>query len=285
MPLPTLDDFPDPTDPRAEVFIHWVKLCAIIGRVAKYRSRVTNVASLAFPSHLADELTRWAQTLPQNLKLPIDTVRTTTFNRDVHQLHLPYLAVIIILHLSPSPRSLPRAYVPAVAAASCVARIFRDYLARGNVRFLMSVAGWICGIATLALLRASRLERLTRHAGEDIKVLVIALKELRVSYPVADMFLQGYERLRAENDSVSDDDDFYIDVSDPATVNSSSSSTMDWMCYFPYLTTQTSGLANALLTKSNDALFLDEAWLGLLPLQLQEPFGQLEGFPLDMPFM
>lgn len=240
------------------------------------------MASLAFPSHLADELIGWEQSLPPHLKLPIETNRTTNFNRDVHQLHLPYLAVIIILHLSPSSQPLPRAYVPAVMAASCIARIFKDYLARGSIRFLMSVSGWICGIATLALLRASRREQLTRHAEEDIKVLVIALKELRVPYPVADVFLQGFERLRAESASTDDDDDFYTDINDPNTTTSNS---VGWTRYFPYVTAQTSGLADVLLTRHNDSPFLDEAWLGLMPLQLQEPFGLYENFPGDLPIV
>jgi hypothetical protein len=251
-----------------------------MGRVAKYRSRASDVSSLPFPAHLAEELISWAEELPPHLKLPVETNRTTNFDRDVHQLHLPYLAVIIILHLSPSSQPLPRAYVPAVMAATCIARIFKDYLARGGIRFLMSVSGWICGIATLALLRASRLERLTPHAEEDIKILVIALKELRVSYPVADMFLRGFERLRAESGpSPVSDDDYYTDASDPSvTINNG----IDWVRYFPHMTAQTSGLANALLTKHNDAPLLDEAWLGLMPLQLQEPFGLFESLPMDM---
>jgi Fungal specific transcription factor domain/Fungal Zn(2)-Cys(6) binuclear cluster domain len=276
IPQPSLEDFPDPTNPKAEAFIYWVRLCAIIGRVAKYRSRVTDVASLAFPSHLATELIDWVQSLPPHLKLPIEANSTTNFNRDVHQLHLPYLAVIIILHLSPSPQPLPRAYAAAVMAASCVARIFKDYLARGGIRFLMPVSGWICGIATLALLRASRLEQLTQHAEEDIKILVIALKELRVSYPVADMFLQGFERLRNESASVVDDDDFYTNSSDPTARISNG---VDWLQYFPYMTTQTSGLAGVLLAEHNDGPFLGEAWLGSMPLQLEDVFGSFENFP------
>lgn len=128
------------------------------------------------------------------------------------------------------------------------------------------------------MLRASGHERLTRHAEEDINVLVIVLKDLQVSYLVAEMFLRGFEHLRVENDSLSDDDDFYTDISAPGMTSSSS---IDWMRYFPYPTTQTSGPADGLLTKHNDAPFLDQAWLGLSPLQMQEPFGQFESFPIE----
>ncbi len=279
VPQPTLEDFPDPTDPKALIFIHWVRLCAIIGQVAKYRSRVTDIASLEFPVHLAENLINWVQSLPPSLKLPIDSNVITSFNRDVHQLHLPYLAVIIILHLSPSSQPLPRAYVAAVMAASCVARSFKDYLSRGGIRFLMPVSGWICGIATLALLRASRLGQLTLHAEDDIKVLITALTELRIIYPVADVFLQGSERLHASelesraNGASNDDDDFYTN---PMV---SISNGVDWVRYFPYMTAQTSGLAEVLLSEHNDAPFLDEAWTGTTPFQVQELFGPYLGFP------
>ena len=161
-------------------------------------------------------------------------------------------------------------------AASCIARIFKDYLSRGGIRFLMPVSGWICGIATLALLRATRLEQLTRHAEEDIKILVIALKELRVSYPVADIFLQGFERLRNESTSIVNDDDFYTNSSDP---NSLITDGVDWTHYFPHTTTQTSGLAGVLLAERNDASFMGEFWLGSMPLQLEDIFGSFEIFP------
>ncbi|PVH76486.1 hypothetical protein DL98DRAFT_641363 [Cadophora sp. DSE1049] len=275
----TLDDFPDPTNPKAEVFIYWVKLCAIIGRVAKYRSRVTDVASLAFPAHLANELVEWIHSLPQHLKLPLEVTSTTTFNRDVHQLHLPYLAVIVILHLSPSNEALPSAYAAAVMAASCIARIFKNYLARGGIRFLMPVSGWICGIATLALLRASRIQQLTQHAEDDINILVIALKELRVSYPVADMFLQGFERLRSENAGSRNEGALNVETND-STVGISNG--VDWIQYFPNVTAQTSGLAKALLSGQQEPPFLDEAWLASMPLQLEELFGSYEDFS-DMP--
>lgn len=263
------------------MFIYWVRLCAIIGRVAKYRSRAADVVSLAFPTHLAEDLINWVQSLPQHLSLSISSNVTTAFNRDVHQLHLPYLAVIIILHLSPSSQPLPRAYVAAVMAASAIARIFKDYLSRGGIRFLMPVSGWICGIATLALLRASRHSQLTHHAEEDIKILVIALTELRVSYPVADMFLQGYNRLRAcervltDADASNDDEDFYTNTNNPTAGGDG----VDWVRYFPYMTTQTSGLAGVLMAEPNDMPLLEQAWFASMPIQLEDVFGSFGDFP------
>lgn len=143
----------------------------------------------------------------------------------------------------------------------------------------MPVSGWICGIATLALLRASRIQQLTHHAEEDISILVIALKELRVSYPVADMFLQGFERLRSEN-SVSRNEGALN--AEPCETAAGISNGVDWIQYFPNVTAQTSGLAKALLSGQQEPPFLDEAWLASMPLQLEELFGPYEEFS-EMP--
>lgn len=223
----------------------------------------------------------WAHSLPPRLVLPVNSQVTTAFSRDVHQLYLPYLATVIILHLSPSTQTLPRAYVAAVMAASCVARIFKDYLSRGSVRFLMPVSGWICGIATLALLRAARHSQLKAHAEEDIKILVVALNELKVSYPVAEMFLQGYERLRAHEQTLAadgvnnDDDDFYTSVNSNASANDG----VDWARYFPFMTSNTSGLAGVLMAEHISTPLLDQAWFASMPMELQDIFGSFGDFP------
>ena len=282
IPEPSLDDFPDRNDPKAETFIHWVRVCCIIGRIAKYRSRAADAVSLAFPTDLAEELIQWVQVLPQHLILPVASNYTTTFDRDVHQMHLPYLATVIILHLSPSSEPLPRAYVAAVMAASCIARIFKDYLSRGGVRFLMPISGWICGVATLALLRASRHAQLRQHAEEDIKILVIALTELKVSYPVADMFLQGFERLRAHEKNPnaesnnSEDDDFYTNSRNSSTGDGDG---VDWARYFPFMTAQTSGLAGVLMAEHISTPLLEQAWFASMPMELQDVFGAFGSFP------
>ncbi|KAK0624228.1 major facilitator superfamily domain-containing protein [Immersiella caudata] len=191
---PSLSDFPSsPTLQRkAEIFIHWVALCAIIGRVAKALSR----PGAPFPTHLRQELVDWAAALPPHLQLPITRPRTASFDRDVHQLHLPYLTTIIVLHLRRSAHDLPQALPPAILAASCIVRILRDILSRGDARFLMAITCWYSGTAFTALMQASRIPKLARDANDGLDVLTNAVEELQKMWGSARVIRQGFDRLR-----------------------------------------------------------------------------------------
>ncbi|KAJ5098033.1 hypothetical protein N7532_005034 [Penicillium argentinense] len=275
---PTLEDFPDPRDQtKAEIFIHWVRLCAIIGKVAEYLARTCTLAPCTFPVRLARELIAWVQSLPPHLQLPIESDRTTSFNREVHQLHLPYLAVIIIVHLkrSSSSQPLPQVYPPAILAATCMARIMRDILSRGGTRFLMAITGWYCGTAFIALLQALRIEGLAKGANEDLDILTMAVDQLRVMWPTAAVFHSGFDRIRS-NAAASDADSQrppgpelgigdrtgYMEMADG----------IDWTAYFPFATPQTSVVANRLLVPHTEELFFDDDVFTDAMLQFQDLF-------------
>lgn len=288
--LPTLDDFPDPQDKlKGEIFIYWVRLCAIIGRVAKFLTRSFG-SDCPFPADLGRELIHWVQSLPPHLQLPINADRTTSFNRDIHQLHLPYLAVIIILHLKRSSQPLPQAYPPAILAASCVARILKDTLARSGTRFLMAITGWYCGTAFIALLQACRIDGLAKAAHEDLDILALAAKQLGTMWPTANVFSEGFQRLRA---SATD-----LDAPISGTAATSAAVTalqrplesteigaggmnivngIDWVEYFPFATMQTSGVAERLLAPQTVEMFLDDAFPEAM-LHFDDLFEQYNNF-------
>ncbi|PKS08499.1 hypothetical protein jhhlp_004883 [Lomentospora prolificans] len=195
---PQPSDFPsDPVSQhKGKIFIYWVRLCAIIGKIAKVLSRTSHMAPHSFPVHLHQELVDWIHSLPPELQLPIGSARTASFDRDVHQLHLPYLTTIIILHLKRSADDLPQALPPAILAASCIARILRDILSRGNVRFLMAITCWYSGTAFIPLLQACKIEQFAREAEEGLDVLAHAMNQLKPMWASAQVISTGFERLR-----------------------------------------------------------------------------------------
>ncbi|KAJ5811447.1 hypothetical protein N7474_007748 [Penicillium riverlandense] len=276
---PTLDDFSSTHDKtKAEVFIYWVRLCAIIGRIAKYMSRTSDSESCIFPTHLARELIRWVQSLPPHLQLPIESCCTTSFNRDVHQLHLPYLAAIIIIHLKRSLTShlLPQAYPPAILAATCMARIMRDILSRGGTRFLMAISGWYCGTAFISLLQALRIESLAKSANEDLDILTLAVDQLRKMWPTAAVFYSGFGRLRhnaaaPEFDSQRPPTGQELGIGD-RTMYMEMTDGIDWTAYFPFATSQTSEVASRLLVPQMEGLFFDDDAFVDTMLQFQDLF-------------
>ncbi|KAF2854208.1 hypothetical protein T440DRAFT_442756 [Plenodomus tracheiphilus IPT5] len=263
---PTLADFPSDlqSQHQGEIFIYWVRLCAIIGRIAKYLLK-SNAGSGELQNALREELVGWVHSLPARLRLPIDTARTESFDRDVHQLHLFYLTTIIILHLKRSGGQLPQALPPAIIAACCTARILRDILARGNSRFLMAITCWHVGTAFIALLQACRIPHLSRSANEDLDILSIAVRELQKMWASANVIAQGFERLRKAQSATNVSQQFVtsagmhnaLDADFPQSpgLNNLTNSThanleddFDWMRFFPFVSKSTGGIAESLLS-------------------------------------
>lgn len=195
----SLADFPD--DPvfqrKGEVFIYWVRLCAIMGRLAKtlYRPENDDSRLIASTEHV-QELSDWINALPPHLQLPIRSARTQRFDRDIHQLHLPYLTTVILIHLKRSPHALPQALPPAILAAYCISRILRDVLARGNSRFLMAITCWYTGTAFIPLLQASHIPHLAKDANECLDVLERTAEQLQTMWASANLIVGGFRRLR-----------------------------------------------------------------------------------------
>lgn len=272
IPPPSLQDFPDLEDKtKAEVFVYWVRLCAIIGRISKRLSRSTNPSSTtnAFPGDLSKELVDWVQSLPPHLQLPIGSSHTPNFNRDVHQLHLPYLAVIVVLHLTRTSQSPPQALPPATLAGSCIARILKDVLIRSGTRFLMPITCWYVGMGFIALLQASRSEYLQDGATADLEILTLAIKELKNMWATAAVFEQTFERLRSNGRTLSSEDfpNRHLGNEQSARALNSEAevlhSGIGLLDYFPFVTSQTSVVADKLLAQQNMDL---NYWDGLAGL-------------------
>lgn len=262
---PTLADFPpEPKMQRkGEIFIAWVRLCAIIGDIAKCLSRSKMEQNSPFPAQLRQKLVDWVQSLPPHLQLPIGSQTTISFDRDVHQLYLPYLTTIIILHLKRSAHSLPAALPPAILAASCIARILRDILSRGDTRFLMAITCWYSGTAFIALLQASRIDGLWKEANADLDVLTNAAKQLQRMWGSANILCPAFDRLRDQAGPVDSErpcpplDETSraaaVDMSDePSGTNGTkgeleNSGEFDWTALFPTVTKSTNQIAAALL--------------------------------------
>ncbi|EXJ56250.1 uncharacterized protein A1O5_12706 [Cladophialophora psammophila CBS 110553] len=243
----TVDDFPDPEHISATIFVQWVHLWDIAGRITKELLLKKDAQSKAL---LAHELIGWAQNLPSALQLPIGDHSVLDFNRDMYYLHLGHLTVVVVLHFSKGQGTIPRASIPAIAAASCIAAIFRAYLSRGSVQYLGCEAVWYCTVAILALVRARQIEALTCDADADIGTLRLALRELSRWSLTGRMFNLGLERLLKEEPFPSGcSSPAHHDIRDFSRRPGQSARTDEtrWMDYFPNITAQTSPLIAGLI--------------------------------------
>lgn len=274
---------------------------------------------------MGHELIAWQRSLPPHLCLGVDSERTTDFNRDVHQLHLPYFTAITILHLkSGASQRLPVALPAAILAASYMARIFKDILNRGNARFLMAITCWYSAVASTALLQAACVNHLSEAALEELTIVSLTLKELRKMWPSANIIDRGVERLRATHATSTATATAAVERNDSCTVfdqpprlngvqgrstspdalpatspfggadsSTSDDGGIDWKDYFPSVTPNTSGIAQALLegreqTEWADELFFsqDQAHDDSAMMQLEDFFGLLDDTqPHDFAFL
>ncbi|EER41499.1 conserved hypothetical protein [Histoplasma capsulatum var. duboisii H88] len=280
---PSPEDFPEPKDHfRVQTFIYWVRLSSVVGKVAKYLLQKKETTQ--FPGHLARELVDWVQSLPEPLRLPIATNRTTPFNRDVHQLHLPYLTTITLLYLTKSSQPLRKAYTTAVLSASCVARIFEDFLTRGSIRFLQGMGVWHIAVAILALLHARRIQTFTTTADSHIKILRIALKEMATMWPSASMLDQAFDGLLASNQFAVSEERSPTLTMDVRPINSLSEladlatgTLINATDFYPFATTQTSPLVEILLTQNTTMIFTDLEWPCDISSQLHDLLDSFGG--------
>ena len=224
--------------------------------------------------------------------------RTTSFDRDVHKLHLPYLATVALLYMNPSsqhsPQILPQVYTTAISAASGITRIFRDLLARGYIRILGAIGTWYASVAIIALLQTQRIDRLAKHGREEIGTLKAALVHMSSLWPTAAIFLQGFERLkvfeRLDREEMGSTDHSnnreqsaqQSDSTDPVDSYPSTFSSLPdenwmhgiyWSNYFPFVTERTSGLLFEIFSQEHEILLGDTFWNHDSTVTLQNLFG------------
>ena len=280
--MPSSEDFLVPQDIRTAVFVRWVPLCEIIGRIGIGLQRKATVEFFAIP--LARELINWVQALPPSLELSIQGPHTIGFHRDVHGMYLTYLSSITLLHLDKAAQHLPKASNAAIVAASCTARIFYDYLLRGSVKFLAGIASWYITIAILALLRARRFRELKAHTEADIRILRTALAELTPLWHAAKMFQMGIDTI------IESDAQNFLNYSrtaenrplDPSGLDELTISTeIHWQEYFPFITVETSHLIGILLIDNQTMQIPETDWTFNVSARLDQFFTHPEDLNLD----
>ena len=121
-------------------------------------------------------------------------------------------------------------------------------------------------MAFISLQQASRNEHLKESSLADLEILVIAIKELKNMWATAAVLEQMFERLRSNDRSLNPEDFPNRHLGNERSTRALHSeaevlqSGIDWMDYFPFVTPQTSLVAEKLLAQQNsDPVF----WTGL----------------------
>jgi hypothetical protein len=115
------------------------------------------------------------------------------YNLQSRQLNVLYFTTIILLYRSKTlDGPFPTA---AVMAASTIAGMFEDFLARDEVRFLGPCFSFHLLAASVALLACYRYPHLWALAQEDLKILAQSQEEMKKRWPSALGSIASFERM------------------------------------------------------------------------------------------
>ncbi|KAG8665352.1 hypothetical protein FPOAC1_010147 [Fusarium poae] len=131
--------------------------------------------------YIVNALCCWTTSLPQELWVapsnqPPQSYFASSHNLPARQLYLPYFTSLIVL--SRMQHSAGSLSVVATLAASFVARIFEDFLARDDIKVLAPISTRYCLISSMALVSVMPDKRLWDAVQPDLEVLQLALTEL-----------------------------------------------------------------------------------------------------------
>lgn len=297
VPLPTLEDFPSNCRFKADIFIQYVKLSDILGDISKLLAQ----GAAYFPDTLSarKHLVQWIRDVPPDLQLFSVGGVMKEFNRDVLLLHIPYLGALTMLYLSFSSDSPPKACVPGIVAASILARICEEFLARGPIRFIPEETGWFISFAILTLAHARRVVCLIAHSDVDIWILVMALRQMAPMWSSARSFTSMYDKIQRDLglpteppvpstppsqhpcEQVRDDNPegphrcpLPHCMQELAALDE-----VNWMDYFPYGNSDTTPLFGAMIAAQADMSTLpDLDWPGVFSQSMQEIFANFDEF-------
>ncbi|KAK5675706.1 hypothetical protein LTS10_011806 [Elasticomyces elasticus] len=175
---PDSEDFPEsPTS--GELFVSYVDICCALGDVVESFSR----DSMTRDKRSATEnvLFRWTRSLPQWLQLAQWSPATSCWEPKVHdfkarQLHVIYFVTLTILAKGTgTDRTISQV---AILAASFIAGVYEDFLARDLVRTLSPTYTTFCFMAGLVLLPLRKDAALWERAQADLLVIQRSLEIL-----------------------------------------------------------------------------------------------------------
>jgi hypothetical protein len=174
----TLEDFIE-DKATGELFIAYVEICRTLGDLVQGCSRKRLTSSDR--SGVEAALFRWTRMLPPHLRLANYSAQKQVLelrphNSQARQLHVPYLACIIIMSRTGSPQN--GISPAAVFAASFLAGIYEDLLARnlvGRLAPTFTTFGFMSGLVLISL---RPYPTLWAAAQVDLAIIQTALQEL-----------------------------------------------------------------------------------------------------------
>jgi hypothetical protein len=194
---PSVKDFPQPTDLRAEIFVSYVEICKLSSRLCQMLTR-KGLQPSEEKDALGLELLNWVNGLPPRLKLVDGKGSSQPYNLQVTQLHVPFLSAITLLY-SPRPIfSISPDNTAAVVASTLAFRIYEAFHLRDQLCYLGPIFSWHLLVASVTRLSCLRIPYLREEAQGALDITESFLRELGIKWPSALNNLKNLEILRRD---------------------------------------------------------------------------------------
>lgn len=175
-------------------FIQYVSICIILGDIAEEYLRKASNHSKQYS--LESQLCSWITDLPEELKLYANkpTRRLNPYNFEIRQLHVIYLAALVIMNHPRDHNDPPKTV--AILASSLIVGIFDEFLIRDEIRYLGPVFTFHLLAASLTQLRCHYFEELRKSASANLEIVCRAQTELGKKWPSAAGSQRVYSKIR-----------------------------------------------------------------------------------------
>ncbi|KAK6365508.1 hypothetical protein LTS17_011227 [Exophiala oligosperma] len=175
---PSLLDFPDPADVRAQIFISWVSICEILHDICLSLSRPDG-ATLPQKQMLSDRLLDYIRNLSPTLRLTKLEGAHRPYDFQLAQLHVTILTAITILHRPASIFNISPLYSSAlsITASHLSVKIFEAMELRGHTQCLSSAYTWSMLVAAIPQLSAlCCVPALAQESGQALDTIETSLQ-------------------------------------------------------------------------------------------------------------
>src|SRR5882757_7371634 len=197
---PSIYDFPDPNDLRAQIFASYVSITSIMCDLCQLLAR-QNDPPLAEKNKIGLRFLDYVRSLPPALRLVQPNQVSRPYSFDLAQLHIHLLTTIIILYRPQSIFHVPPASAPAIVASNLNFRIFEAMELRGHTCFLSSGFAWHLLVTAIPQLSCLGIPALREEFKGNLDALEGVFRTLGSTRPSAANNLRNIQVIRRALDS------------------------------------------------------------------------------------
>jgi hypothetical protein len=197
---PSINDFPEPTDLRAQIFVYYVRICGLVGDLCQLLTRNNNPSSEE-KNAIGLNLLGWIKSLPPELRLYNSDGSSRPYDFELVQLHVPYFSAICVLFRPRSVFTITPDSTAAVVASTLNFRLFEAFHLRDQTFYLGPIYAWHTLVAAVPQLSCSRIPSLWEEAQYALVTIEEVLRSLGQKWPSAMNNLRNVQVLRKTIDS------------------------------------------------------------------------------------